>query len=160
VLVAPAPRHDTDYHALADEYVRFFTGADYKSAEAQHDVAELAARALNFKPRYESVGGPLLIPWWFIAAVHMLEASFNFATHLHNGHPLRPRTVNSPAGRPAVWNPPSDWESSARDALQRRKLDNESDWCLPRALYRWEAYNGFGYRQFGVASPYLWSLST
>src|SRR5262249_7500590 len=50
--------------------------------------------------------------------------------------------------------------SRARDALQRRKLDNESDWSLPRALYRWEAYNGFGYRSFGVPSPYLWSLST
>jgi lysozyme family protein len=26
-------------------------------------------------------------------------------------------------------------------------------------LYRLEAYNGLGYRSYGVASPYLWSFS-
>lgn len=160
VLVSPTPRKDTNYQVLADEYVRFFAGAGIKSA-AQASVAELAAWAAKFKPRYEKVGGPLLIPWWFIAGIHMLESSFNFDTHLHNGDPLSARTFRVPAGRPEVWNPPTDWESSALDALRgRRELANQPDWCLPRALYRWEAYNGFGYRPRGVASPYLWSLST
>jgi lysozyme family protein/uncharacterized protein YcbK (DUF882 family) len=160
VLAAPPPRRDKDYEALADEYVRFFAGADFKSVEAQRVVSQLADKVLEFKPRYQKVGDPLGVPWWFIAAIHMLESTFNFETHLHNGDPLTARTFRVPAGRPRVWNPPQDWESSARDALQRLELDGQRDWSLPRALFRWEAYNGFGYRPQGVASPYLWSLST
>jgi lysozyme family protein len=160
VLNAPQARNDKRYELLADEYVRFFAGASYKNADAQRLVGELADRVLQFRVRYQNVGEPLGIPWWFIAGVHMLESTFNFTTHLHNGDPLSGRTVHVPPGRPAVWNPPNDWESSARDALQGLGLAQQRDWSLPRALYRWETYNGFGYRQFGVPSPYLWSLST
>jgi lysozyme family protein len=160
VLHSPVPRDGTRYEALADEYVRFFAGADYKSVEAERVVGQLAEKALKFSPRYKAVGDPLGIPWWFIAGVHMLESSFNFGTHLHNGDPLAARTFRVPAGRPKKWNPPTDWESSAKDALQRLVLDKQGDWSLPRALYRWEAYNGFGYRRRQVPSPYLWSLST
>jgi lysozyme family protein/uncharacterized protein YcbK (DUF882 family) len=158
VLRAPQPINSTRYEGLADEYVRFFLGADFKNAKARADVEQNAALCLRFKSTYEEVGNPLGIPWWFIAGIHMLESSFNFTTHLHNGDPLSGRTVRVPPGRPKVWNPPNDWASSARDALT--KLAGQQDWSLPRALYRWEAYNGFGYRPRSVASPYLWSLST
>ena len=159
VLDAPAPTDSTRYEALSDEYMRFFAGAAVKDANAQ-SVARNAEMCLRFRPRYEKVGGPLGIPWWFIACVHMLESSFNFTTHLHNGDPLSSRTFRVPAGRPARWNPPNDWESSAQDALRGQGLADQADWSLPRALYRWEAYNGFGYRPRRIASPYLWSMST
>jgi lysozyme family protein len=160
ILQAPEPIDSTRYEALADEYMRFFAGAGFRDAEARRSVEQNAERCLRFRPRYEAVGGPLGIPWWFIAGIHMLESSFNFATHLHNGDPLSSRTFRVPADRPRLWNPPNDWESSARDALAGHGLAGQKDWSLPRALYRWEAYNGFGYRSRKVASPYLWSLST
>ena len=65
-----------------------------------------------------------------------------------------------PAGRPPVWLPPSDWESSAVDALRLLGFAGASDWSLPRTLFRLEAFNGFGYRRIGRASPYLWSFSS
>ena len=100
------------------------------------------------------------MPWYFIAVTHGLEASFNFRAHLHNGDfPLSSRTRQVPAGRPTKWLPPSDWESSARDAQRLLGFTGQKDWSLERTLYRLEAYNGFGYRSYGVPTPYLWSFS-
>ena len=118
-----------------------------------------ANAVLANKARYETVGGPLAIPWWFIGAVHGLESGFAFDRHLHNGDPLTARTRRVPPGRPASGNPTFAWEDSARDALQYMKLDQWGDWSIAGALYQWEAYNGFGYRKYKINSPYLWSFS-
>ena len=100
------------------------------------------------RPRYERVAQRSGVPWFVIAAIHGLEASFNFRAHFHNGDfPLSSRTRQVPAGRPQVWLPPSDWEASAFDALRLLGFVGASDWSLPRTLYRLEAYNGFGYRR-------------
>jgi lysozyme family protein len=81
--------------------------------------------------------------------------------HLHNGDtPLTRRTRNAPANRPEVWLPPADWESSAKDALTHDGFLGQTDWTLEAMLYRWEGYNGWGYRQAGrPPTPYLWSFS-
>jgi lysozyme family protein len=112
------------------------------------------------RERYEGAGKRTGVPWYFIAATHGLEASFNFRAHFHNGDfPLTRRTRQVPAGRPLVWLPPSSWEDSTVDALRLMGFAGADDWSLPRTLYRLEAYNGFGYRRIGRATPYLWSFS-
>ncbi len=158
VVTVPLSRN-RDYPSLRPEYARLFG-----SLEVRPEQAETAGWYLTMmkkaRPRYESVGKDLGVPWFFIAATHGLEASFNFRAHLHNGDfPLSARTRQVPAGRPAIWLPPADWESSAKDALKLLGFANQSDWSLERTLYRLEAYNGFGYRRRGVATPYLWSYS-
>jgi lysozyme family protein len=159
VLDTPEPLNSSSYVVLADEYVRFFNGAGFRTTHAAK-IKDFAAKALMHRARYEAVGNPLGIPWWFIAGVHQMESTYNFNTHLHNGDPLSGRTFHVPSGRPLAGTPPFSWEASAADALRMQKLDGMSDWSLPRALWRWERYNGFGYRKRGVASPYLWSFSS
>lgn len=158
-LTAPTPINSKAFEHLADEYVSYFLRAEIRDARAS-TVEDLAEQALGFKPTYDLVGDELGIPWWFIAGIHLLESTFNFTTHLHNGDPLQQRTVREPPNRPAAGSPPFTWEESARDALERQELANLKDWSLPRALWRWERYNGFGYRSRGVPTPYLWSFST
>lgn len=158
-LETPTPMDSARYVALADEYVRFYLGAALRPSH-ESKVEAFADLALSSRARYAAVGDPLGIPWWFIAAIHMLESTNNFTTHLHNGDPLRNRTFRVPSGQPERGQPPFSWEESATDALKRQKLDGLSDWSLPRALWRWERYNGFGYRKRGVPTPYLWSFST
>jgi len=145
---------------LADEYVTLFRRAKFKDATAEKAAKELATTAFRNKARYDELGKELKIPWWFIAGLHLLEASFNFKTHLHNGDRLTARTFRVPAARPKNGTPPFTWEQSATDALKFENLDNLNDWSLARALYRWEAFNGFGYRNRQIATPYLWSFST
>ncbi|MCS7024107.1 MAG: hypothetical protein NZV14_04865 [Bryobacteraceae bacterium] len=145
--------------ALAREYQAFFQACEIRPDRAAF-VDALVDRILQYKLRYETVGRPLGIPWYFIAAIHSLECGLKFSLHLHNGDPLTRRTVRSPRGRPKLGNPPFRWEESAADALQWRGLEKWQNWSTAGLLYQLEAYNGFGYRMRALPSPYLWSFST
>ncbi len=145
---------------LKEEYKVLFNSCSVnKDKEALVDSA--AAKIINNKGRYQSVGEALKIPWYLIAALHNMESSQNFNTHLHNGDPLTGRTFHVPAGRLPNKNPPYTWEESALDALQLRHLDQWNDWSIEGVLYKIEEYNGWGYRlrHPAVKSPYLWSFS-
>jgi lysozyme family protein len=152
--------HTYEFEPLRDKYL-----ALYDTCTLRPERATLTGWHIGVltKPenraRYEEVGKRLAIPWYFIGIIHSLESGFNFGGHLHNGDPLRARTWQVPAGRPLEWNPPTDWVSSASDAMTMKAYNNQSDWTLARMLYRFERYNGFGYRSHGIESPYLWSFS-
>ena len=148
-----------DYATLQPEYLRQYRALTVRPAFAANAEWHLSMIRKS-RNRYESVGRFVDVPWHFIAVIHALESSFNFRAHLHNGDfPLSARTRQVPAGRPSSWLPPSDWESSARDALRLLGFTGLKDWSLERTIHRLEAYNGMGYRVLGVPSPYLWSFS-
>ena len=148
-----------DFASLKDEYARLFKAAEVR-AQHKDAVDWQAAMITQSRLRYEAVGKDVQVPWFFIGAIHGLEASFNFRAHLHNGdYPLKQRTRQVPAGHPTVWLPPDDWESSAKDAMKLLGFAGKTDWSLERTLYRLEAYNGFGYRKQLVPTPYLWGFS-
>jgi lysozyme family protein len=144
---------------LAEEYRAFYATLalrpEHRESAEWHRTMIAQSRS-----RYEKVEARTGVPWYFVGAVHGLEASFNFRAHLHNGDfPLSQRTRQVPPGRPRTWLPPSDWESSAVDALRLMGFAGEDDWSLPRLLYRIEAFNGFGYRRMARPTPYLWCFS-
>lgn len=154
----PAIGKSTDFADVSSEYRAFFDAClpDVgRRGEIEARVGHLQANA----PRYKALGQTLQIPWFFIGIVHSLESNFDFTGHLHNGDPLTGRTVRVPAGRPAAGQPPFRWEDSAADAMRMKDLAGQSDWSIARMLFRWESYNGFGYRRLGLATPYLWSFS-
>jgi lysozyme family protein len=105
--------------------------------------------------------GGARIPWYVVAVIHHMEGSSNFKTHLHNGDPLTGYTVNVPAGRPKVGHPPPfTWEESAVDSLKTKEhFDKITHWSLPVMLQRMESYNGAGYKNKKMTSPYLWAYS-
>ncbi len=153
-------RRSLKFPDLAEEYVAMFKSLSLRPEYGQSADWHLTMMRQS-RPRYQAAGQRTGVPWYFIAAIHGLEASFNFRAHFHNGDfPLTSRTRQVPAGRPTVWLPPSDWENSTVDALRLMGFAGASDWSLARTLYRLEAFNGFGYRRIGRASPYLWSFST
>ncbi len=156
---ATALRRSTRFEELAEEYRALFDSAALR--DERRETAEWHVTMLRrSRDRYARVEDRTGVPWYFVGATHGLEASFNFRAHLHNGDfPLTTRTRQVPAGRPSTWLPPSDWESSAIDALRHMGFAGQSDWSLPRTLYRLEAYNGFGYRRRSTPTPYLWSYS-
>jgi lysozyme family protein len=155
--VDPAKRYDT-YKA---GYLELFDSAKVDPAR-QTTVDWYVSKLTNAKYRaaYAKLEDDVCVPWYFIGVIHALEASFNFEAHLHNGDPLSKRTVHVPANRPVVWLPPSDWHTSAKDALTLEKFTDHTDWNLARMLFRIEAYNGFRSRELhNTNSPYLWSFS-
>ncbi len=144
---------------LRNEYRQRFRTAEV-NANRKALVSGIVDSLVAKKTRYEHVGDPLDIPWWFVAVIHDLEASRNFNAHLHNGDPLTHKTVHVPANRPPG-NPPFTFEESARDALTLDGLAHKDDWSISHALFRFERFNGFGYRKasIDIPSPYLWSFS-
>lgn len=146
--------------ALRPEYDRLFASAII-APDWRRLARIVGERAVASRTRYEAIG--MGIPWWWIAAVHSLEGDASFTIHLHNGDPLGRPTVNVPRNRPPGWielpGAMRTWERSASDALSFDEVHLWKDWSIPGALYKAEAYNGWGYRRLhpNVLSPYLWS---
>jgi lysozyme family protein len=145
---------------LRRQYQDLFNSAIIR-ADRVVGVNQLIASLLKNQARYENVARTVGMPWFVIAVLHTMEASQNFTKHLHNGDPLTKRTVQVPAGRPKLGNPPFTWEQSASDALALKGFSAQTDWSLAGTLYQIERYNGWGYRLHHphVLSPYLWSFS-
>lgn len=148
----------TQFADLENEYQRCYDHCQIRP-EFSANVAYYVKRLKQGKHSYQLVESEVRVPWVFVGLIHGMECGFNFAGHLHNGDRLTARTVNVPKGCPKRGEPPFTWLQSAQDALRMKKLDEVTDWSVPRMLYLLEAYNGFGYRRRGLPSPYLWSFS-
>lgn len=107
--------------------------------------------------RYQFIQKETGVPWQLVAAIHGLEASFNFDACLANGDPLNKVTTHVPKGR----GPFLTWEASAIDELQRHHTDAIHEWSIPLCLQFAEKWNGTGYlkKHPDVNTPYLWSFT-
>lgn len=123
-------------------------------------VTRAAKSIIAGKDKYLRVEAKTGVPWFFVGCLHSLESARNFKTHLHNGDPLTAKTKRVPAGRPLTGKAPYNWEVSAIDALTMKGLQDIRRWSIERLLYEAERYNGFGYTNRGVNSPYVWAAST
>ena len=123
-------------------------------------IDNAANRIFKHRDKYKKIEDEIGVPWTFVAVIHNLESGSDFSTHLHNGDPLTARTKLVPRGYPKTGKPPFTWEESAVDALKLKGFHKEIDWSDAKVCYNLEMYNGFGYRPFGINSPYLWSGTT
>jgi len=116
------------------------------------------ARALvepNAKQRYRTVSLKTGVPWYFIAVVHERESSQDWTGSLAQGDPFNKVSVHVPAGR----GPFQSWEEAAIDALVNCPpfAARNKDWSIGALLTMLEQYNGLGYANRGIPSPYVWS---
>ena len=130
-----------------NKYIQLYSTMIIQKPEKVQALVDLIKRG---EARYKSL--KTQVPWYVIGIIHLRECSCSFEKHLHNGDPLEAKTVRVPKGRPAG-NPPWTWEESALDALQDIKTTN---WSIENILHDFEAYNGMGYANHGINSPYLW----
>jgi lysozyme family protein/peptidoglycan hydrolase-like protein with peptidoglycan-binding domain len=142
------------FEELRPEYAGLWRSMQVRP-ERSGDVDRIARTLIGYKPRYEAVSRTSGVPWQVIAVLHQRESDADFRTYLGNGEPLNRKTRIVPAGR----GPFPTWEAGAIDALQYDGLHKVTDWTPERACYEIEKFNGFGYRNKNVKSPYLWSFS-
>lgn len=117
-----------------------------------------AAKIEAHRDRYEAVSKATGVPWDVIGVIHYRESSGDFKGVLHNGQKIigtGKKTTIVPKGR----GPFSTWEEAAIDALVNAppKAALNKDWSIAGALDILERYNGLGYRNKGLPSPYLWA---
>ena len=119
-------------------------------------IIAIADKIIKNKNSYIILQKQTGVPWYFIGLLHFRESSCSFNRHLHNGDPLINRTYRIPPGRP-LGQPPFTFEESAIDALNMMGYTKIKTWTIEQIAYRCEMFNGFGYRDYGVPSAYLWS---
>lgn len=124
------------------------------------DLDRIITKIKVNKSAYEEVSARTTVPWYVIAAIHYRESTLSFKRHLHNGDPLTDRTVHVPKGHPVNGDPPFTWPESAIDALSMSWLSKAKDWSIGNMLALMERYNGLGYKNKGLPSPYVWSWTS
>lgn len=139
------------FGALADEYATNWTRLRIRVERVQGFNA-LAKKLKTRIPRYKPVSDATGVPMALIAVLHEREASGDFSTYLGNGQPWNRRTTIVPIGV----GPFASFEDGAIDAIRRQGLHKVLEWSIERALFEAERWNGFGYRNRGLRSPYLW----
>lgn len=155
------PARPTD-ETLPAKYLEYRAGyaSDWKRMSIEADkvaaVDAIARRCMANKARYQAAGAKTGVPWFVIAALHDRESSGDFSTQLAQGDPLNRVSTHVPSGR----GPFASWEDGAYDALVTLKdLNSIRDWPIERIAYECERYNGWGYRNHGIPSAYVWSFS-
>jgi len=146
------------FEDLSPGYISLFDVCQIKP-EALKEVQSIVGRITAAQSRYEGLEQTTGVPWYVIAFIHNLEGDLDFGTHLANGDSLKHRTVNDPAGLIKEVDPPYTFEQAAIAALKYDGLTAISIWDIPRICYELETFNGFGYRQHNVNTPYLWAGS-
>ena len=139
---------------MTDNLSRWETAQFTRSTKINEQTANISAN----RARYEVVSKATGVPWDVIGVIHYRESSLNFAGVLHNGQKIigtGKKTTLVPKGR----GPFVSWEEAAIDALMNCApyLGKNKDWSLGNTLDLLERYNGLGYRNKGLPSPYLWA---
>lgn len=111
-----------------------------------------AARLLKNRDRFLALQAQCGVPALWVMPVWDRENP-NFNTYLGNGDALSKPTRHVPVGR----GPFDSWEAGATDALTFDHVTQCPVWDWEHACWEWEKYNGFGVREHGRASGYLWS---
>jgi lysozyme family protein len=124
------------------------------------ELQRLSDKIKQFKATYQAVEKDTGVPWQMIAVIHVREAGEQdigrFKGVLHNGENIvgtGRRTRLVPAGR----GPFGTWHDAAIDALRLQGFHTIKDWPIQRVLWALEPFNGYGYRNHGLRSPYLWA---
>ncbi|MET0284778.1 MAG: TIGR02594 family protein [Polyangiales bacterium] len=132
----------------------------YRTAQIDASRRSALASTVNVMVRhrdvYEQISAKAAVPWWLVAALHKKESNLDFNSHLHNGDPLSARTTRVPPGRIPGVEPPYTFSQSAIDALSMKRRTFPAQWDIEGTLGFVERYNGLGYRNKNIYSPYVW----
>ncbi len=135
--------------------LRIANGARWKAAKVTRNFSAIAKSLVDARVRYKAVEAKTGVPWFVIAVIHERESSQNWGRSLAQGDPWNQVSTHVPAGR----GPFTSWEAAAIDALvncgpylARKKWRDAGE-----ILTNLELYNGAGYANRGVPSPYDWA---
>lgn len=97
------------------------------------------------------------VPWFVVAVIKEREAGSDptFLKNIAQGDPWNKPSIHVPKGR----GPFASWIDAAIDALSRCApyASSWKDWTPGGAMTLLEQYNGLGYFNKGLPSPYVWS---
>lgn len=124
------------------------------------ELQRLSDKLSRYKDVYMKVETATGVPWQMVAVIHVREAGEEdigvWKRCLHDGEKVignGRKTRDVPRGR----GPFATWQEAALDALHIQSFDQIKSWPTSRMLWALEPFNGYGYRNKGLRSPYLWA---
>lgn len=140
------------FAALAGEYTALLASMTITRADETRRVAD---RLIESKSRWTGISAATGVPIAWSLASFEREAGSNYRLSPAQGDPWNAVSRNVPRGR----GPFPSFAAAAEDAYHLDALDavGSPNWTWARACYEAELFNGFGYRQYGVHSPYVWA---
>jgi lysozyme family protein len=119
------------------------------------EFAPVAKRLVASKARYQAVSAKTGVPWFVIAVIHQRESGQHWGGSLAQGDPWNEVSTHVPKGR----GPFTSWEAAAIDALVNCApyAAKWKDWSPGGMMTLLELYNGLGYFNRNMPSPYVWS---
>lgn len=123
------------------------------------EIARAAHIILANWAKYTDVKNATGVPEHVTGVIHYRESDFDFETYLANGDPLFDH-VGHPIQThhvPKGLGPVKDWAEGAVLSYHHEGFDRIHDWTIANALYEIECYNGSGYLNRNIESPYLWA---
>lgn len=152
------PNRDYSYATLAPEYQKLWD--TMKIIQDARELQRLTDKINKHVDVYKEVEKSTGVPWQLIAVIHIREAGEQdigvWKGALHNGEKIigtNRKTKIVPANR----GPFPTWKLAAEDAVRIKGFDKITAWPVSRMLWALEPYNGYGYRNKGIRSPYLWA---
>jgi lysozyme family protein len=142
------------FAALAPEYTSLLARMQITRVGAVEAEAQKLIKLIDAGD-YDQACAATGVPKIVASASFEREASSNFRLSPAQGDPWNRISVHVPAGR----GPFASWEAAAIDAYKIDHLDaiGAANWSWERSCYEEELFNGFGYRAYGIHSPYLWA---
>lgn len=103
---------------------------------------------------YEDVRAQIAVPIVVQATICEREDGADFTKSPAQGDPWNRVSIHVPRGI----GPFPDWTTAAVYSWTHfdNLAKNSAPWSMPYACWKWEAYNGFGYRAHGIPTPYVW----
>jgi lysozyme family protein len=142
------------FDALAGEYTMLLARMQITRVDA---VNAAAARLIGFidAGRYDGACAVTAVPVAGAAASFEREASSDFRLSPAQGDPIDRPSVHVPSGL----GPYPNWTAAAIAAYRVDHLDTigAANWSWERECYEWELFNGFGPRNHGKHTGYLWA---
>ncbi len=121
------------------------------------EFVPVANRLIVDKARFMAMSARTGVPWFVIAVIKQRESGndANWIGNIANGQAWSKKTTIVPIGR----GPFKSWEEAAYDALMLCPpyAGKNKDWSVGGTLTLLESYNGYGYANKGIPSPYIWS---
>lgn len=141
------------FKVLAPEYTSLLASM---RITRQAEVSAVAKKLLrpDIIDQHIAVSAQTGVPVLWYAAAFEREAASNFKLALGQGDPWNQVSTHVPRGR----GPFASWKDAAIYYTNFDKLnDNTAPWTMPYMCWKLEAWNGFGPRNHGRFSGYLWS---
>ncbi len=142
-----------DYLRLKPEYDQLLETMKLTRADEAMDAARLV---IKNSARYKEASLATGVPWQFIGVLDLRELGCNPSKALGQGDPWNQVSVNVPRGK----GPFKSWVDAAIYYIGYDHLtDNVATWDMPMVCWKGERWNGLGYRNHGVFTPYLWAMT-